>query len=211
MNKRDYKESAPGEIYHVYNRGVANENIFIDQEDYSFFTYRLRQNLFPDEELEYSKTRIAVLPPKSFSLLGYCLMPNHFHLLIRQNGKISTSTLLLKVLTSYSKFYNKRHGRIGHLFQDRFKQVHVSDDRYLTWLSAYIHQNPKVAGLVNDPAKYKWSSYLDYITQTHGSIITGQDIILGQFKNKSDYKGFVESSYKIIKEKKDLEEYLLDA
>ena len=67
-----------------------------------------------------------------------------------------------------------------------------------------------MAGLVNDPAKYKWSSYLDYITQTHGSIITGQDIILGQFKNKSDYKGFVESSYKIIKEKKDLEEYLLD-
>jgi REP element-mobilizing transposase RayT len=210
MKKRDYKESVEGGVYHIYNRGNSKDDIFLDEGDYSFFTYRLRQNLFPQEDPNFAKYRIQPLPPNSFSLLGYCLMPNHFHLLVKQNGSVTTSKLLLKLTTSYSKFFNKRHGRVGHVFQDQFKQAEVRDDKYLTWLSAYIHQNPKVAGLINDPAKYKWSSYADYINDTPGTIIQEQDLIMGQFKSKAEYINFVNSSYKIIKDKKELEDHLLD-
>jgi putative transposase len=157
MNTRDYKQYGKGEYYHIYNRGNLKADIFLDDEDYKSFLFRLQRNLFPEED--FSKIRTQKLPANCFSLVAYCLMPNHYHLLIRQNTDLPTSKLITKICTSYAKYFNKKYDRVGHLFQDKFRQALVDNDSYLLWLSAYIHQNPAVARLVDKPEMYPWSSY----------------------------------------------------
>lgn len=206
MRNRDYKQFGPGEYFHIYNRGNRKGVIFLDDEDYGFFILRLRQNLFPDKKMN---PRAALLPDDSFSLVSYCLMPNHFHFLIRQNKDLPTSRLLLRICTSYSMFFNKKYNKVGHLFQDRFKQIFIKDTTYLTWLSAYIHQNPMIAGLVKNPAEFMWSSYTDFIGLRDDNLCR-KNIILDQFGSINDYREFVESSYNIIKRKKGIEDFILD-
>ena len=206
MGNRDYKKFGAGEYYHVYNRGNAKQKIFIDDQDFSFFLFKLRQNLFPSIE---HKFRTPPLPKGSFSLISYCLMPNHFHFLIKQNSDIPITKLLLRVCTSYSIYFNKKYERVGHLFQDQYKLVLVDNDSYLNWLSAYIHQNPSVAGLVKHPVDYQWSSYCDFVGVRRDDLCE-KDVVLDRFKNKSDFEQFVLSSFGIIKEKKELEDLLID-
>jgi len=208
MRNRDYKISAPGEYFHIYNRGNAKEKIFVEEQDFFFFLMRLKQNLFPDQE-DRGQSRLQSLPPDSFSVVCYCLMPNHFHFLMRQNTDLPISKLLLKLCTSYSMYFNKKYNRVGHIFQDQFKQVWIGDNEYLTWLSAYIHQNPKVAGLANNIKKYPWSSYLDFIGERNDSLCR-KEIILSQFNSVRDYENFVSDSFDIIKNGKLAKELLLD-
>jgi putative transposase len=210
MNNRDYKQFAKGGIYHIYNRGNLKENIFRGNEDYSFFTFRLRQYLFPEEELLIPGSRIIPLPEKAFSLICYCLMPNHYHLLIRQNTDMPPSRLISKLATSYSKYFNAKYERVGHLFQGCYKQVPVVGNRQLLWLSAYIHQNPKKAKLVSDPIRYDWSSYSDYLAEHAHTLVSGSDIILDQFKTRKEYGHFVDDSFKLLAEKSDLNGITID-
>lgn len=210
MGLRDYKEFGEGSYYHIYNRGNGKNNIFLDKADFRFFIFKLRQNLFPElVTIKPERIRSNPLPKDSFTLINYCLMPNHFHLLLQQNSKIPTSKLMLKVCTSYSKYFNKKYQKVGHIFQDQFKQILIENNSYLIWLSAYIHQNPRVAGLVKNISDYEWSSYPDHIDSRKDDLCN-KSVILDQFKNLREYKEFVESTYEIIKEKKDLEKLLLD-
>jgi REP element-mobilizing transposase RayT len=207
MGTRDYKQFGAGEYYHIYNRGNNKNDIFLDDQDFNYFVSKVRQNLFPEEN---TKFRSQPLPKGTFSLIAYCLMPNHFHLLIRQNTNLPTSKLILRICTSYSKYFNKKYEKVGHLFQDQFKQVLIDDNNYLRWLSAYIHQNPKVAGLTEKPSEYRWSSYQEFVGD-RGSNLCEKEIILDQFnKSAKEYKYFVESSYEIIKQNKDIKNILLD-
>lgn len=208
MKNRDYKQFAAGEYYHIYNRANNKNAIFLEPDDFRFFLLRLRQNLFPSEE-EMAKARITPLPDGAFSLICYCLMPNHFHFLLKQNSELPTSKLLLKICTSYSMYFNKKYKRVGNVLQSKFRQVLIEDNSYLTWLSAYIHQNPKVAGLVNDPADYQWSSYGDFLS-LRADELCEKEIVIDQFGSIQEYKKFVDSSYKIIKQRKDMEAFLLD-
>ncbi|KKR22838.1 MAG: hypothetical protein UT53_C0032G0006 [Candidatus Yanofskybacteria bacterium GW2011_GWD2_39_48] len=209
MNNRDYKNSSKDGIYHIYNRGNDKINIFKNSEDYSFFTFRIRQYLFPEESLSIPGSRIVPLPDKSFSLLCYCLMPNHFHMMIRQNTELPISALMLRLMTSYSKYFNTKYKRVGHVFQDRYKQVPVIGNKQLLWLSAYIHQNPKKAKIVSDSLKYDWSSYQDYLSHQSFSLVTGSELILDQFKTRKEYGHFVDDSYKLLDEKEELREVLM--
>ena len=225
MNYRDYKQFAPNCFFHIYNRGVGKQDIFLDNEDKKFFLHRLKENLFP--ELEIQKTAIwelpdgrllgnshtpyvrKTLPANSFSLHAYCLMPNHFHLLIRQLTTVSVSKLISKVCTSYSKYFNKKYERVGHVFQDKFKSVLVTTDAQLLWLSAYIHQNPAVADLVKSLNDYPWSSYLDY-ANSQKETLCNKDFIIKMVGSCEFYKKFVEDSFEKIKSRKDIEHLLLD-
>src|SRR3989344_1622135 len=202
MNNRDYKESVVGQFYHIYNRGNAKAVIFQDEDDYSYFLFKLKQNLFPSEFAKDNKVypRSAPLPDGSFSLISYCLMPNHFHFLLRQNKDIAPGKLMLKLCTSYSKYFNKKHDRVGHVFQDQFKQVLIEKDEQFKWLLAYIHQNPKVGKLVDDLKKYKWSSYNDYIGAGDATLCD-LSVVREEF-NKEGFKKFVESSYELIRDRK---------
>ena len=208
MNTRDYKQSGANEFYHIYNRGNLKDSIFLDDDDYQFFLLRLHQNLFPEKWSKNRYNRIQPLPPNSFSILSYCLMPNHFHILIRQNRELSPGKLILKLCTSYSKYFNKKYDRVGHLFQDRFRQILVDDDEYLKWLGAYIHLNPKTASLVKKTSDYRWSSYPEYLNGNEG--FCSKLFLTEQFKNKNDFYEFTETAYEPIKNKKGLEHLLLD-
>ena len=191
MRNRDYKNFAKGEFFHVYNRGVGKMDIFKDEADMSVFMNRLYENLFPEKqkrETEIGKKKKyerKLLPPNSFDLISYCLMPNHFHLLIKQLTDLPISQLMLKVCTGYSMYFNKKYDRVGSLFQDVFKTVAIETNEQLLWVSLYIHENPIKSGLVKKLEEYRWSSFLDYIGINKG--ICNKDVILGQYKDPTSY------------------------
>jgi len=215
VKNRDYKAFAPGEYYHLFNRGNGKMDIFRDQNDYLFFLSRIREYLFPEEcrrcpSAEKSGRYIRKsFPLGAFTLVSYCLMPNHFHLVLRQNTEVPINALMLNLMSGYSRYFNKKYNRVGSLFQDQFKSVHVDSNEYLLWLSAYIHQNPKVAGLVDQLSMYQYSSYPDYINLRAGTLCD-KSIILEQFFHAGMYEQFVSDSFEAIRQRKDLKDLLLD-
>ena len=208
MNNRDYKKFGSGEYYHLYNRGNEKRDIFRETDDFNFFMKRLVSYLEP--EICDDKIRMGgeILPGNSFSLVSYCLMPNHYHLLVQQNTEIPVSKLILRLCTSYSKYFNKKYKRVGGVFQDQYKMVSVDDGDYLNWLTAYIHQNPKIARLVINPEDYTWSSFSEYLGKVSG--ICKKEVVTGQFSSLLEYKKFVDESVDIIKQKKEIEHLLID-
>jgi len=181
MKKRDYKEYAEGSIIHVYNRGNNKEKIFFDKQNYKAFLFRLTLALgFEEKELQkenmlslpYSRIRITDVGKKDFKLYAFCLMPNHFHLLLEQTGTTPISKLISKVCTSYAMYLNKKYKRVGHVFQERFKSVLIENNPQLMWTSAYIHMNPVKDKLVKNSSEYTWSSYNDYIGERNLSIVS---------------------------------------
>lgn len=212
MKNRDYKLFSPGSFFHVYNRGTGQIDIFKDSEDFKFFLFRLKEALFPppttDTKKDPARNR---LPDNSFSLICYALMPNHFHLVIRQNSDIPLSKLMLKIGTSYSKYFNKKHSRIGSLFQDQYKAILIDNDEYLRYVTAYVHQNPILAGLVKCSEDYPYSSYLDYAGIRKGTLCD-QTILLDIFNNdRNSYIEFINDSFDVLQENKNLRKLLLDA
>lgn len=190
MNHRDYKQFAAGEFFHIYNRGVGKMNIFRNKEDFNVFLSRLKENVFP-ESIDKSKLskidrKRKMLPPNSYDIVCYCLMPNHFHLLIKQLTDISISKLISKLCSSYSLYFNKKYDRVGALFQDQFKSVLIRTNEQLLWTSLYIHKNPLKAGLVENIEDYTWNSYLDYAGLKNDEMCK-KEIILDQYHSSKEY------------------------
>jgi len=126
-------------------RGINRQNIFLDEPD----AVRL---------VETIKRYKAVC---KFEVFAYCIMSNHIHILIRENED-SISNIIKRISGSYVLWYNKKHRRCGHLFQERFRSEAVENEDYFLTALRYIHQNPVKAGIVADPINYKWSSYKEY-------------------------------------------------
>ena len=153
------RELVPGEIYHIYNRSAGKKRIFHSKKDYNRFILKM---------CEY-KEKFPV------DMLAYCLMPNHFHFLIRvvEDDRPTGSTLRVgstlvgsaqtffhRLLTSYSKYYDcKYEHHSGRVFQSNYKAKHVGDDAYYLQLCGYIHDNPVRKKLVSKPEEWPWSSY----------------------------------------------------
>ena len=127
-------------------RGINRQTVFEDEEDCYKFMHTLKKYR---EITEYR-------------LYAYCLMGNHIHLLLME-GKESLETVMRKICGSYVLWYYKKHGRVGYLFQDRFKSEPVEDDEYLLTVLRYIFQNPVKAGMVTKVEDYLWSNFTDYI------------------------------------------------
>lgn len=194
MYNRDYKNFTRDSIYHIYNRGNNKEIIFHDEQDYRAFLFRLgltmgfeKKNLNKNEIIKSPKSRIRITGFKlnDFRLHAFCLMPNHIHLLIEQCGDESISKLLLRMFTSFSKYINLKHKRVGHVFQDQFKSVRIETNPQLMLISSYIHMNPVKDCLVNKPEEYKWSSYNDFFYDRKNSIVDKNFLteIFGSTKN----------------------------
>lgn len=120
----------------------------------------------------------------------YCLMPNHFHFLLRQLVDGGITEFLSKLSNSYTKYFNTKNKRVGPLLQGEFKSVLVESNEQLLHLSRYIHLNPLVSGFIDILKEYQWSSYPEYIGISTQQVCT-KDIILDQFKLKEDYQKFV--------------------
>ena len=168
-----------GAFYHVLSRGNEQKKIFRDDKDRSLFI----------EKLGEMSARFAV------DIFAYVLMDNHYHLLLRTNrANISKSMQWLGV--SYTRQFNIRHRRSGHLFQGRFKSFLIENDKYLLVLSCYIHRNPLRAGIVRRLVDYQWSSYKNYAYGKSSPEWLMTDVLLSQIfeqdKNRG-YKGIVQS------------------
>lgn len=162
-----YRESIffAGGYFHVFCRGNEKRDIFLEAKDY--------QRLL--RKMEEYKIIHRV------SIICYCLMPNHFHLLLRQNTINPLSSFMHRLTVSYSMYFNRRYDRVGHLFQGSFKAKLITKDEYLLHLSRYIHLNPrKITGSIPKLENYPWSSYSEYLSRNNREICE-KAIILNQF------------------------------
>lgn len=146
----EYEPLKEDSYYHVYNRGNNKEDIFIEEKNYSYFLLLMTEYI-----------------SLACSILAYCLLKNHFHLLIKTNETIESKAISQAFsifFNSYSKSINKTYNRTGNLFQDRFSRIKVEEERHLKNLILYIHLNPIHHGVVKDFSKYKQSSYQSIIS-----------------------------------------------
>ncbi|RJR20840.1 MAG: transposase [Desulfobacteraceae bacterium] len=132
-------------IYHIIQRGNERKSLFLSDDD----------------RLRFIDTLWRMKKKYNFLLYAYCLMDNHVHLLIDDNGN-DISRLVKSINISYAYYFNQTYKRCGHLFQDRFRSELVDNDEYLLGVSRYIHNNPVKAGIVKKPPEYRWSSYNIY-------------------------------------------------
>jgi REP element-mobilizing transposase RayT len=130
------------------------------------------------------------------SIPVYCLMPNHFHLLVYLRCA-DFSERMSSLQQSYTQAINRARSRVGPLFQGRFKAEHVDREEYLTHLSRYIHLNPVVPGLAGSPAEWEFSSYREYVGLRDGSL-TEPGVILREFASREAYRSFVERGTSVL-------------
>jgi len=144
-----------GSYYHIYNRGADRRSIFVDDGDFKNFLWRIQQY-----RRQYAVTVIA-----------YCLMFNHFHFLVRQDGPDKAGLVFQHTCNGYAQRFNNRYDREGTLFQGRFRVVPITDDTHPRHLCRYIHGNPVKDGFAIRPELWIYSNYLDWIGERNGSLI----------------------------------------
>lgn len=137
-----------GEYYHIYNRGNSKQKIFFDKKDHERFlklVFLCNSNLninfrdlFQNNDDIFAFDRGDTL----VDIGAYCLMPNHFHLLVREKDESNISLFMQKLATAYVMYFNKKYDRSGSLFEGKFKSQHINSDRYLKYIFSYIHLNP---------------------------------------------------------------------
>jgi REP element-mobilizing transposase RayT len=188
---RAWRIEFDGALYHVMSRGNEGRNIFFDDKDRYGFLGVVGET---SERFE-------------IDIFAYVLMDNHYHLLIRtQRANLSKAMQWLGV--TYTRRFNNKHSRIGHLFQGRFKSIIVQNDIYLMQLSCYIHRNPLRAGAVDRLAQYRWSSYPVYAYGKKGPHWLSTELIFSQFDKKGRHRGYREKVQGYAKEEKHLLEDL---
>jgi len=197
---------ANGEFYHVYNRGVDKRKVSFNRRDYERFidSMSVFNDVEPIGHLDRELLFVEAKPRQKealVSIVAYCLMPNHFHFLLKQIHDNGVSKFLQKLLTGYTMYFNKKYDRSGVLYQGVFKSKHIKDDPYLLHLTRYIHLNPVEVcadGLTDSKAinnalgEYRWSSYADYLgIRKDSGLVDGKNIVLDMFKDRRGYEKFV--------------------
>lgn len=187
-----------GEYYHLFNRGSEKRQIFTRPGDYKRFlqTFYYYQFIGPKPSFsKFAKSDLNSFKPdpvkKLIDILCYCLMPNHFHFLVKQLKDNGISIFLSQISNSYTKYFNTKYTRVGALLQGVFKAVRIETDEQLIHASRYIHLNPVVSGLVKLPEDYQWSSYREYVSDN--GIICSAKEILDFFSSSKKYQEFVEA------------------
>jgi putative transposase len=168
--------------YHLYNRGWNKTKIFLDKADYQYFEWLLERTLSP-KPVNDPKGRQFNWLTESVNLNAYCLMPNHFHMLVHQITADGIVKLMSSVCTSYTMYFNKKYKRRGPLFENTYRGVLIEHNTYLQHISRYIHLNP------HSFRTWPYSSYHDYLQSPRSWINTVP--ILELFSNKADYNSFV--------------------
>lgn len=193
------------EIYHVFNRGIASQPIFLNKKDYqkAFDTLIYYQNITPP--VKYSKfigqpsdyrrevlTRLKKEKKFLVEIICYSFMPNHFHLLIKQKQNNGISKFVGNFTNSYTRYFNIKSERNGPIFQGKFKAVRIASDEQLLHVSRYIHLNPFTSFIVRkieDLQNYPYSSFPEYLKLNSDNFFD-KEIILSQFKNTKEYQKF---------------------
>jgi len=197
---------ADEEIYHIFNRGIDKRLTFTNKREYERGILTLDYYRFKNPPLRLSKAfqlgaeeRAVFLEDlknkseKIIEIIGYCLMPNHFHFLLRQKSDNGISKFVSNFTNSYTRFFNLRNKkRQGPLFQGTFKSVHIEDNDQLLHIHRYIHINPVVSFVTDlkNLENYEWSSLQEYLEITDKKICA-KEIILDQFSSRKSHKKFL--------------------
>jgi len=200
-----------GEYYHIYNRGIEKRNVYRESIDYVRFIHDLFEfnDTQParDFERRYQPNKnigqdVGGWTPhilsekeekqKLVEIQCFCLMPNHYHLLVRQVKENGISLFMKKLGGGYTNGFNEKYDRVGALFQGKYKLKHVDRDEYLQHLICYIHCNPlKFLKGWGGLLKYRWSSHLDYLGQENFGSILEKKFLLEFFRGENGYKKFI--------------------
>ena len=198
-----------GEYYHLYNRGVEKRSIFLAREDYNRFKRLLYvangTKYFIFRDIEKKRLKEIDRGEPLVAIAAWVLMPNHFHILVKEITEGGTTIFMKKLCTGYSAYFNKRHSRVGPLFQGRYKSQHVESDTHLKYLFAYIHLNPvklidqswkeqRIKDLTEAKeflSTYKYSSYNSYLDQNREeNLLLSKDAFPEYFLKNKDFKDF---------------------
>ena len=209
-------------VYHALNRGVEKREIFLDKQDYLRFVHDLYE--LNDEDRVENSTRIFKIDPGLTStttrkkrktlvdILAFCLMPNHYHLMLSPRVKNGIPKFMAKINIGYAKYFNQKYEREGALFQGRYKKILITDNTHFLHLPFYIHFNPLDLKYpewrennISSPQKtlefleyYKWSSHLEYLgAKNYGSVLN-KKILDEIFDGSAGYKKLVETYLKDI-------------
>ena len=201
-----------GNFYHIYNRGVARLPIFLDESDYARFVHDLYEfnDVHPALDARVKARISEVGPPRLrrepvVAILAWCLMPNHFHLLLQQRIDNGVSFFMKKLGTGFTMYMNQKYERSGHVFQGKFRAKHIDTQGYLLHISRYIHLNSidlvdpnwKEQGIRDWGSvqkfleEFRWSSYQDWIGKKNFPSVLNRSGIDGLFKGSEDYKRFI--------------------
>lgn len=185
------KIDVPESYYHIYARGASRKTIFLEDDDFDYFLGLFHRYLSHDEVTDKNGVPYDKLH-EDVELLAYCLMGNHFHLLVYQREEGAMQRLMRGVMTSYSRYFNKKYDQSGSLFESRYKASRISSDEYLMHISRYIHLNP------NDWKNYPYSS-IKYFVYGREPDWLNKDKVLELFSSPESYIEFV-SDYKDIRD-----------
>ena len=197
----------PNEYYHIYNRGNSKQKIFLDKKDYQRFVDLLyavnsQEGFNFSDSIKGISVYEQVKNPRLVSIGAYCLMPNHFHILITPLLEEGLTKFMQKLSTAYVMYFNGKYNRTGALFESKFKAEHVNNDVHLKYLFSYIHLNPvkliqkdwKEVGLkqkqksITYLKSYKYSSFIDYLEENRlENIIVSKSSFPNYFPNKKDF------------------------
>lgn len=198
---------APDNYYHIYNRGTDKRAIFLDESDYlRFLNLLVICNQKASIRSGRQKWQGRSLPKAPLVDIGaYCLMPNHFHLLIKEKSETGITAFMKKLCTAYAMYFNTKNERSGNLFQGRFRAELADKEGYLNYLFAYIHLNPikliesnwKESGIKDEKRAvdflntYQWSSYAFYIGKKPTDFIINKDGFPDYFKDFKNFGDFI--------------------
>lgn len=163
-----------GRYYHIYNRGAGRQALFREDRNYQYLLKLLKE----------------CTAEENVSVISYCLMPNHYHWCLRQDGEQPVSNVPTRVWGSYTRSYNNAYGRTGTLFEGRFKAIQVDSDGYLRHLCRYIHANPVTAGFATAPELWPYSNYLEWIGARNGTLVD-RTLIKQLFPSAQSYQDYV--------------------
>lgn len=218
---------ANGEHYHIFNRGVDKREVFSDKKDYERFL--LSMNLLNDKydglmikwrDFRKSDAKATFddflkLGFRNFrkrkplvEIVAYCLNPNHYHFILKQIEDRGIEKFFHKIGTSHTKYYNDKYKRNGTLFQGAYKAILIDSNEYLLYLSAYVNRNNFIHGYNKDD-KWPYSSLPDYLGTAKSQLIN-KNIVLDQFRNINEYKDFLKDNSLDMRDKKEMEKYLIE-
>jgi putative transposase len=221
-----------GKYYHIYNRGVDKREVFGDKRDYIRFLRSMREfnrfeaieSLYRQDQLmrrlqkETKSLRLFSNRGDLVSFIAYCLNPNHYHLLLQQTADKGIEKFMHKLSISYTQYFNHKYKRSGSLFQGTYKAIAIKTDAQLLYVSAYINGNTEIHGITK-AEKWPWSSYRNYLnTKPSDAFVKASDglgvlksIILKEFKNRADYKKYINMVIGESGQRKDeIKAYLLE-
>jgi len=211
------------QIYHVFNRGVERRTVFTNRKELErakqlikFYRHkdipiRFSQVMNQPEEIKNKILEKLYRTNQQVDIISYCLMPNHFHFILKQNTENGVARFISNFTNAYTKYFNTKHKRIGPLFQGIFKALIVETDEQLIHLSRYIHLNPVSSSIIKEDQLtiYPYSSLMEYLLLSNDEI-SKTDVVLSMFKTSEKYRDFVINQLEYAKRLDEIKHLVLE-